>query len=213
MISQPSGDSDLESYKNYVYHSGAGEESFIYHAELGINENHDDFRSRKGEWVFTNKAARVGQNTKNESPNSPHCHSTCTASKASGNIYGAAKYATLVVVKMPDYTEASTIEILFTVYQHIKTNKRGYQAVVNVSWGSFNTYDSIGDIDAWGQRMLQAVGLLRSAGVIVVCAAGNSALDPKQGGGFRTMVEHNSCSVRRPLVSKSEPLCYYRGKP
>ena len=53
VLSQPRDDANFDSYKYYVYPAGAGKQSFIYHAELGINPTHVDFRGRKGEWVFT----------------------------------------------------------------------------------------------------------------------------------------------------------------
>lgn len=81
------------------------------------------------------------------------------------------------------------LDILHTVHQHVKTKKRCGRAVLNISWGSFATYDGLLDLDAWGHRMLQAVKLLKAVGVTVVCAAGNLALDPKQGGGSRTTVD------------------------
>ena len=146
ILSQPSGQPDLNRFPNYVYEDGAGEDSFIYHAEMGINGDHIDFQGRKGEWVFTPLSIRAGQNTKNQSPSSSNGHSTCTASKASGNVYGAAKDATLVVVKLPDWTAAAMQEILEVIVYHISTNKGGSRAVVNISWGSLERYSDFSSI-------------------------------------------------------------------
>ncbi|KAL8913499.1 MAG: hypothetical protein Q9171_001687 [Xanthocarpia ochracea] len=138
VISQPSGDPDLSKYSNYVFPSLAGRDTFIYHVEMGINADHDEFRDRYGEWVFTGLAILAGQNTKNESPVSAG-HSTCTVSKASGKLYGAAKFATLVVVKMPDLSEKSMLEVLHTVYHHIVMHESGERSVLTISWGSIKT--------------------------------------------------------------------------
>lgn len=79
VTSQPSGDPNLDSYRDYVYESDAGKDTFIYHAEVGINAEHDDFRDRKVEWIFTALAVRAGKDTRNESANFVPGHSTCTA--------------------------------------------------------------------------------------------------------------------------------------
>ncbi|KAL8687996.1 MAG: hypothetical protein Q9218_005982 [Villophora microphyllina] len=187
MISQPSGEANLNKYKNYVYPANAGEGSFIYHLEMGINPHHDEFAHRHGEWVFTGLAIRAGQHTRDEAQYSKG-HSTCTASKASGNLYGAAKHATLVVVKMPDLSRASMLEILHTVLYHIQRNRRRGRAVLTISWGSIKSYADGAEVDAWAQAMNEVILKLDVENVIIVCAAGNYA---NQGGkpGFRNFVD------------------------
>lgn len=103
VLSQPPGRANIDRYPNYVYQSGPpAEDVYIYHAELGINQTYDDFQQRQGgiEWVYTGRAIEQGQNTQTEAPNPEFPgHSTCTASKAAGKIYGASKNGHLVVVK------------------------------------------------------------------------------------------------------------------
>ncbi|KAL8866101.1 MAG: hypothetical protein Q9174_006492 [Haloplaca sp. 1 TL-2023] len=187
VISQPSGDPNVARYPNYVYEANRGRDSFIYHAEMGINENHLEFSGRRGEWVFTNQAFQKGQNTRNESPVG-RGHSTCTASKASGNLYGASKHATLVVVKMPDYTEPSVIEVLFTAYQHIKTHGRQNRAVLVISWASFKIYRNGADFGTTERAIYRVLDSMSRIGVIILCAAGNYAQE-RTDEGLRTYVD------------------------
>lgn len=174
MISQPSGDVNLNRYQNYVYQSGAGQGAFIYHAEQGINAYHSEFYGRQGEWVFTPRAISLSKNTMDAPRSSDGEHSTCTASKASGKLYGAAKYATLVVVKMPDLTEASMLEILWTIYDHIRHHHRKGKSVASISWGSLSIYKRF-QSDAWADQILEIATKIMVLGVVVVSAAGNSA--------------------------------------
>lgn len=187
VISQPSGDANLNKYKNYVYRSRAGKESFIYHIEMGINRDHNEFRGRQGEWVFTHSAILARQNVKNETAISAG-HSTCTASKAFGNLYGAAKYAALVVVKMPDLSDASMLDGLNAAYHHIRMHNRGTRSVLSISWGSKKIYKRGDDLDNWGNRMRDILRWLAQEGVITVCAAGNHAQE-RVGRGTRLAVD------------------------
>lgn len=81
---------DISHYSDYVYAVDVGEGICIYHAELGVNINHKDFQERPGliEWVYTPRAQQLGQGTETEASSNKYGHSTCTASKAAGNICG-----------------------------------------------------------------------------------------------------------------------------
>ncbi|KAL8753280.1 MAG: hypothetical protein Q9184_005468 [Pyrenodesmia sp. 2 TL-2023] len=137
MVSQPPSFETIAQFQDYVYRSNPQREIFVYHVETGINHNHDDFRGRKVEWLFTRQARRKGQAAFGESSKTrPPGHSTCTASKATGSIFGAAKFATLVVVTMPDLSAASVSEVLEDVANDIQDKKRQYLSIINISWGS-----------------------------------------------------------------------------
>ena len=157
-----------------MYASRAGEDAFIYHVETGINSDHVEFHGRRGEWVFTDLARRARQDTKDEAAVT-NVHSTCTASKATGNLYGASKYATLVVVKMPDFSDTAIVEALRTAYYHIIQHERGYKSVITISWGSQKVYRKNTPNDPWAKAMRDTLIRLDEAGVIIVCAAGNHA--------------------------------------
>lgn len=137
VLSQPKDrpDISIDHYDNYVYRTDRQSESYIYHAELGIDPQHLDFHKRPIEWLYTGRAISRGQNTRTEA-RAAQGHSTCTASKAAGRIYGASKIATLVVVKMPDYSEASIAGILGTIIDDITARSRQGKSVVSISWGS-----------------------------------------------------------------------------
>ena len=140
VLSQPPGLEKIRFYRNYVYHAPPDRQIFIYHAGLGINGRHRDFSNRAVEWVLTGRAIHTGNDDETETLVDPsgvfNGHSTCTASKATGNDFGASKFATLVVVKMPDYTAASVAEALWTISDHIKSQGRQHRSLVMIPWGS-----------------------------------------------------------------------------
>ena len=189
VLSLPAPSGSVRHYPNYVYPAGRIP-TYIYHVELGINERHEDFRDRKIEWLYTGLSKATGANTKTEAA-AGEGHSTCTASKAIGNFYGASKSATLVVVKMPNLEEASVYEILDTVIEDIQLKDRTATSVVSISWGSIEPVD----VFIFPQTALvrglfdQMAQLVNNMGVIVVCAAGNAARKLDHRGQARLVVD------------------------
>ncbi|KAL8758120.1 MAG: hypothetical protein Q9184_004021 [Pyrenodesmia sp. 2 TL-2023] len=181
VISQPPGPEPIDRYHDYVYRSDLQKPVFIYHAELGINANHIDFAGRQVEWLYTDRAKATGHESETESPSTrAPGHSTCTASKAAGKIYGSSRLATLVVVKMPDLTPLSTGEVFSTITDHILENGRRGQSIISVSWGS-KAPVSIEDHNRgvhWShwRRVGRQVGELDALSIILF-AAGNAALE------------------------------------
>ena len=179
MLSQPRGPDDISHYQNYVYDNTRHQDTYLYHAELGINKQHEDFQFQQGrriEWLYTQRQLQVGDGpTESEAPDS-HGHSTCTASKAAGRIYGAARQATLVVVKMPDFSMASVVEIFLTIDRDIRNKYRQDQSVVTISWASREPVSlPLRPIDvAWNIMVERMLGLSRM-NVQIVTAAGNYA--------------------------------------
>ncbi len=190
VISQPSGSANIDHYRNYVYRTDKRRETYIYHAELGINEDHDDFQGVPIEWVWTDLQIRRGGRTRSEAPSGYYGHSTCTASKAAGRIYGAAKEERLVVVKMPDFSSASVAEIMWTIYRHILSNQRQRSSVVTISWGSKDpvAFPLDPQNNLW-QSVYRAMAGLHSLDVVIVCAAGNDALYLNAARRPRTLVD------------------------
>ncbi|KAL8916795.1 MAG: hypothetical protein Q9208_008334, partial [Pyrenodesmia sp. 3 TL-2023] len=175
MVSQPPGFETLDRFQDYVYRTDVQREIFIYHAELGINQNHEDFRGRKIEWLYTKTAHDMGYAVMGESPLAEDPgHSTCTASKATGNIYGAAKFATLVVTKMPNLNKGSVIEVFRTIADDVREKKRQYHSIVSVSWGSKQpTMDKY--FAFYGNMIKHLEELTKELNVLVVFSAGNDA--------------------------------------
>lgn len=179
VLSQPPTIDPISYYRNYVY-PVAGRTTYIYHVELGINQEHDDFHGRQIEWLYTESSIATGADTMTEAAVGGG-HSTCTASKAVGNIYGASKSATLVVVKMPNLDEASVSEVLDTVIDDINDKDRKRTSVVSISWGSKAIVNNRGtptQPTPWttlaGTLRWQTM-MLRLMYVPLVCAAGNAA--------------------------------------
>lgn len=202
VLSQPPG-TDIDNFSNYVYRSDGSNEAYIYHAELGINSAHVDFRQREIEWVYTGYATFLGQDTPNESPVAGG-HSTCTASKAAGDIYGAAKNATLVVVKMPNFTEQSVTEIMSNIIDHIETKGRQGKSVVTISWGSGPETGYGPSPRFWQDLHDDCRTLLLQLDVHIVAAAGNSAQETAgPGRGKRTVVD------TAPAIFAGSPVRYF----
>ena len=185
-LSQPAGGVPIERYPNYVYPDG-GVPTYIYHVEVGIDPQHDDFRGRNVEWLYTGLSISAGANTPTEAPTG-NGHSTCTASKAVGNLYGASKKATLVVVKMPDMTQPSLYEVLDTVIDDITDKDRIGTSVVSISWGTKQTVQ-FPLTDHLARKLRTQTFELMRIHVPFVCAAGNAAQLPSVHGGFRLQAD------------------------
>lgn len=83
------------------------------------------------------------------------------------------------VVKMPDFTDTSVREVLWTIYYHIKRNRRHGKSVISISWGSIKIYNESGDLDISARTIQSALeSLTLELEAIVICAAGNSAPYP-----------------------------------
>ncbi len=123
VLLQPPGQASVDHYPNYVtpISEDARDETFIPRLELGI-EKHRYFHGRTVEWVYIDYclAPFIDRKYQRESlaiaqAYPEFCgHSTCTASKAVGITYGAAKEVSLVVVKMSDHSKASYRRIMKT---------------------------------------------------------------------------------------------------
>ena len=186
-LSQPPGGS-IQSFPNYVYpNAKRRKRTYIYHVEVGINKEHEDFLGRDVEWLYTELSIEAGANTPTEAP-AGGGHSTCTASKAVGNLCGASKKATLVVVKMPNMTRASVYEVLDTVIDDIDNKARKETSVVSVSWGTKKTVHSP-VTDFLAKRLGKQIGQLMRMRVPFVCAAGNAAQLPSVHGVPRLYVD------------------------
>ena len=188
LLSQPPGPISWSQYKNYVYKTG-GIQTYIYHAESGVTPGLD-VRNSRIEWLYTPEAYFWGQAKPGELdiPGERPGHSTCTASKAAGIAYGAAKEANLVVVKMIGFLEPSLVSVFKVIADDVKQKGRGGKSVVSISW---STKAEVQDImgDTWFIEMRDALKELYDNNVIVVCSAGNYALTPGATGSLRDRVD------------------------
>ena len=182
-LSQPAGSGSISHYPNYVYRVG-GRPTYIYHVELGINQQHHDFHGRSIEWLYTDLSRAMRADTMTEAA-AGGGHSICTASKAVGNLYGASRSATLVVVKMPNLEEASVYEVLDIVIDDIVNKGRKATSLVSISWGSKEITDWPRFKSPLLTRLVSQIDVLRKMNVLFVCAAGNAAQQPSVHGGTR----------------------------
>ena len=188
VLSQPPGFISWSRYQNFVYTAG-GAGTYIYHAELGVTPGLDVAKSRI-EWLYTPEVIFAGKAKQGESmgPGLSFGHSTCTASKAAGIAYGAAKEAKLVVVKMLDYDEPSLVSVFKVIADDVKQKGRGGKSVVSVSWTTIAPIPAFSK-DTWVTEMRGALEELYQNNVIVVCSAGNLALTPGATGFPRGLVD------------------------
>ena len=186
-LSQPMDSGSVEKYPNYVYPMGHIQ-TYIYHVELGIDQQHPDFNGREREWLFTETAQGRGADTMTEAA-AGQGHSTCTASKAVGNVYGASKKATLVVVKMPALDLGSVYEVLDTVIDDIDDKRRQGRSVVSISWTTINAVTPEFLRSSLAVRIRNQIATLIHSNVRVVCAAGNDALKRSPTGELRTYID------------------------
>ena len=161
----------LSANPSYTYSLDASQETFLYDIGWGINRAHHDFSSphRKIEWLYTPQTRLHHHDTPTELPppwpKDFGRHSTCTASKAAGMLAGAAKHATLVVVKFWP-TRAGAAEIFETVMRDIVVKGRTHHSVVSYSYGSYTNRSD-------DRKMADDVMMIVRRGVPVILAAGN----------------------------------------
>ncbi|KAK3171321.1 hypothetical protein OEA41_003405 [Lepraria neglecta] len=177
-----------EHFHSLVTKDRVRNETFIYHAEFGINTHHEDFQERRIEWIFTPRAEILGQDTKDEAPGQQFGHSTCTASKAAGRIYGAPKGATLVVIKMPDFRRDSVKEDHPHILDHIQHEGRSGVSVVSISWNGRQLVP-YAPLDIVLSEMYSTLEWFLRYCILVVCSAGNYANHPDGKGGLRTTID------------------------
>lgn len=145
---------------DYVYDdSGAGSNITFYGVDTGIDINNAEFEGR-AEW---------GTNVVDESDSDDNGHGTHTAGTAAGKVYGVAKAAHLVAVKVLDgQGSGSTSGIIKGInwcVEHAKSTGVAGKAVMNMSLGG-------GRAQALDAAAAKAV----EAGIFLAVAAGNEGV-------------------------------------
>ncbi|KAF2467699.1 subtilisin-like protein [Lindgomyces ingoldianus] len=146
---------------SYVYDTTAGSGTWIYVVDTGINIGHQEFTNR----------ASWGANFIAGSPNTDqNGHGTHVAGTAAGTFVGVAKLANLVAVKVLDSTgsgpTSGVISGLQWAANNAIANRRTTKSVINMSVGG-----------PLSTAMNQMVAAATTAGLTVVVAAGNSAVN------------------------------------
>ncbi|RSL62488.1 hypothetical protein CEP54_005677 [Fusarium duplospermum] len=149
-----------KGYKNYLYDSDAGIESYAYVVDSGVRASHKDFGGRvKQVWTAFSRdhTDRLG-------------HGTHVAGTIAGKTYGVAKKAQILAVKVfqGDSAELSVIlsGINWAVNDVVSKNRQKF-AVINLSLG----------IDDTSAALNRVVENAVKAGVITVVASGNAGMD------------------------------------
>lgn len=190
VLSQPRGYPDIGDFPAFVTRTDADQPTYLYHVEVGVNAFHPDFEGLEIEWLYPGWTKYLGWNFPGEMPpdfypiRSRYGHSTATASKAIGRIYGSNRNRAtkLVVVKMDSLSVAAMCEVFQTVWEDISQKGRALHSVLTVSWG----WDPAPGEDPLRQdfrmfpgwfKMYDWLRCLTNAGVLVTVAAGNDALE------------------------------------
>ncbi|VUC28477.1 unnamed protein product, partial [Clonostachys rosea] len=149
-----------ENSTEYIYDDSAAEGTFAYVVDSGIRWSHEDFEGR----------ASHGYNAVNGSENGDQMgHGTHVASILAGKMYGVAKKATVIDVKVFGSGSASSGTILDGItwaINDIVANNRQHLSVINLSLGG------------GGSDVLDnAVKSIYNQAILPVCAAGNENTD------------------------------------
>lgn len=144
----------------YIYDTSAGEGTFGYIVDTGINTAHTDFEGR----------ASFGYSATGGSSNEDTVgHGTHVAGTIGSKTYGVAKKASLIAVKVFEGESGSTSTIL-DGYQwavnDIRAKNRQNKAAINLSLGG-----------AFSSAFNKAVKAAYDGGVVTVVAAGNDGAD------------------------------------
>ena len=159
----------------YYYSSSAGEGTTVYSIDLGLEPSNSEFTTggviRK--WIFTLDSNPV------ESDDDPDGHGSCVASKIVGNRFGAAKKASLVVVKHIR-TASSMIDAYVAVLYDLevrvdaKEQVRGRVVLCStIGWGPKiqNNEARVAHYDALIIPILEM--MINEYQVVIVAASGN----------------------------------------
>ncbi|KAK1976461.1 peptidase S8/S53 domain-containing protein [Colletotrichum cereale] len=164
VLSQPPG-ARLWELPGYGYASEGGKGVTIYMVDTGANIQNPEWANMPGTKSFIYALGAIHEESDNLG------HGSCTASKAAGPLYGAAKNADVVAVKMPRKIVLSAIlEALIAISNDVyKKNLRG-KAVISMVIGS--------KVSAWRKRRRNNYKLLLNRiiaeDIVVVAASGNS---------------------------------------
>ncbi|KAH7075138.1 hypothetical protein FB567DRAFT_597071 [Paraphoma chrysanthemicola] len=219
MDSQYTGASLGQLGGNFVYAAEAGEGSFIYFMENGVEANvlngnyqyefHPDGDDPDNMVVLqTDWSKRM-----NEDPHSDHCpvesHSTFVGSKAVGTQYGVAKKATLIPVKLYAGLETEFEQAFRLVTDDLRDHPgRAERSVVLITRGFDETTLAEAKLDDISRKLWEVnIRALFDLGVPIVMAAGNNAQ-----GESKYVINSRPQIYQEPGVPIINPMIYAPGK-
>ncbi|TDZ59884.1 Subtilisin-like protease 3 [Colletotrichum trifolii] len=155
-ISQPAG-AALADLPGYGYASEGGKGVIIYVMDTG------EWASMPGTKSFMYAPGAVRAETDGSN------HGSCVASKAGGPVYGTAKDADMIAVKLPEDLSTSAIfTALIEISNDVYEKGREGKAVINMSLGS-----RMADSTATAYKLLLVA--LMAQDIVIVTASGNDA--------------------------------------
>ncbi|KAK1995905.1 subtilase [Colletotrichum falcatum] len=171
----------------YAFGQEAGKGVTVYVMDSGTNPSHDEYTKAEGtiRWLFA---------TEDKTENDENGHGSCMQSLVNGPLFGAAKGADIVIIKLgAKYTLDNILFGLLLIYQDVIKNKLQGKAVVNMSIGNTLLLPSSNSHGRKPGFILEdgiagyksALQLLIGQDVVAVAASGNSREDPN-GGEFVT---------------------------
>ncbi|KAF2821808.1 hypothetical protein CC86DRAFT_100900 [Ophiobolus disseminans] len=191
MISQYPG-ADLNRLTDFVYKRGAGEGVYIYLMDRGVQfnvKNKEEFEFRHiddkkpllMEALQTARSKDKGHKYYEDDDEDVLPHGTGLASRAAGKVYGIAKRATIIPVKLFTVSDEEFSEALGLIEEHISSIPgRQHKSIVMsaIGWKDalFGGRDTPEEVrDAWDLqvRFGNLYKDIINLGVPVVCAAGN----------------------------------------
>ncbi|ORX76769.1 hypothetical protein BCR32DRAFT_271075 [Anaeromyces robustus] len=157
--------------ENYYYPSSAGQGIDIYIIDQGLNINHDDFDTYKGESyertiscdaisTITDFHYTLDDEKKVCTVNvSKPYHGILTSSMAGGKIFGVAKKANIHMIAS-DFSDASTLKS----FDYILKNGKKHKTIISMSYGGMNPFN---------QLIEDKINDLINEGFIMITSAGN----------------------------------------
>ena len=151
--------------------SNAGLGVTVYVLDSGVKLEHEEFKTINTQWGFTDPDLASYEVDEDLSG-----HGTHVAGVVAGAVYGVAKQARLVAVKVLDKDGTGTLSgvlsgleyVLNDVIRLTTDHDQRLKTVVNLSWGFDVEISSINEILTFGRKFL---------GIIFVAAAGNDNVD------------------------------------
>ncbi|TKW55331.1 Subtilisin-like protease 3 [Colletotrichum tanaceti] len=170
VISQAPGSKPAEELPSFAYAAEAGEGVTIYMIDSGLDPQHPEFETMKGDTRF------IYTPDSDETETDESGHGTCVASKATGRFFGTAKNANLVMVKVPTNTTkvSSLFAALVEIGSDVHNRKIEGKAVVNLSGGN----DLVKKSSTWAFRLL--LQTLISQDIVIVVPSDNNRMEDKK---------------------------------
>ncbi|KAK6208523.1 hypothetical protein QIS74_12041 [Colletotrichum tabaci] len=166
VISQPPGSVRAEDLPGFGYAAEAGKGVTIYVADTGANVENPEWKNMKGSksFIYTPGAEKTETD--------PRGHGSCVASKATGQLFGTAKDANIVMVKIYHKEKglSSTLSALVEISNDVYEKGIQGKAVVNLSIGKHLTKKQKSSVTAY--RLLLAT--LMTEDIVIVTASGNA---------------------------------------